>query len=94
MINSPDSVYSARTSQRKIYTNLSAVAASLNRINITSLVSLSTVTMTKSNTIFVISSFDSGSLIIKSIDTELHGLLGTCNSCNNLYSLYRGVFIL
>ena len=59
-----------------------------------SLISLSTATIIESNTMFVISSFNGGSLTTKSIDTELHGLLNTYNGCNNLYNLCLGVFIL
>ena len=70
------------------------MAASLNRINIISLINLSTTIIIKSNIIFVISSFDNDSLITKFIDIELYNLLGICNSYNNLYSLYWDIFVL
>ena len=70
------------------------MAASLNRINIISLVSLSTATIIKSNTMFVINSFDGNNLTMKSIDIELYGLLGTYNGYSNPYGLCLGVFIL
>ena len=94
MINLSGNTCSARISQRKIYANLSAVAASLNKINIISLINLFTAIIIKLNTMFVIGSFNNDSLTIKSIDTELHGLLGICNSYNNLYGLCLGVFVL
>ena len=94
MISLSDNMCSARMSRRKIYINLLAVAASLNKINITSLVNLSTIIIIKSNTTFIINSFDGGSLTIKFIDIELHGLPSTYNGYNNLYSLCLGIFIL
>ena len=42
-----------------------------------SLISLSIATIIKSNIIFVISSFNGGSLTMKSIDTKFHSLLNT-----------------
>ena len=70
------------------------MAASLNKINIISLINLSTAIIIKSNITFVINSFDGDNLTIKSIDTELHGLFNTYNNCSNLYGLYLGIFIL
>ena len=81
-------MYSASISRRKIYTNLLAVAVSLNGINIIFLVNLFTAIIIELNIIFVIGSFDGGNLIIKFIDTELHSFFSIYNSCSSLYSLY------
>ena len=94
MINLSGNMCSVRISQRKTYINLLAVVISLNGINIIFLVNLSTVTIIKLNTTFVIDSFNSDNLTIKSIDTELHSFLSTYNSYSNPYSLCLGVFIL
>ena len=68
--------------------------ASLNGINIMSLISLSMAIIIESNTMFIIGSFNGGNLTIKSINIEFHGLLNTYNGYSNPYSLCLGIFIL
>ena len=94
MTNSSGNACLAIMFRRNMYISLSAFNASLNRINSISLISLSTAIIIKSNTAFIINSFEYGNLITNSVDIKLYNLINIYNNCNNLYSLYRGVFIL